>query len=128
MLYRTKYLALSLILLVSPGKSIPSNVLSKEQKVESVVDSVVEISTTNPGTFFETIAPALVYGFLFFGCIYTLSKMRNNDVLESSMSDLVGNIAPSVIPANNIAPQPLSEMAYQMGAQAEDYQLASFRE
>ena len=66
MLYRTKYLALSLILLVSPGKSIPSNVLSKEQKV----DSVVEISTTNPGTFFETIAPALVYGFLFFGCIY----------------------------------------------------------
>ena len=40
--------------------------LSKEQKVESVVDSVVEISTTNPGTFFETIAPALVYGFLFF--------------------------------------------------------------
>jgi len=43
--------------------------------------------------------------------------MRNNDVLESSMSDLVGNIAPSVIPANNIAPQPLSEMAYQMGAQ-----------
>jgi len=124
MLYRTKYLALSLILLVSPGKSIPSNVLSKEQKV----DSVVEISTTNPGTFFETIAPALVYGFLFFACIYTLSKMRNNDVLESSMSDLVGNIAPSVIPANNIAPQPLSEMAYQMGAQAEDYQLASFRE
>lgn len=62
MLYRTKYLALSLILLVSPGKSIPSNVLSKEQKVESVV----EISITNPGTFFETIAPALVYGFLFF--------------------------------------------------------------
>ena len=54
-----------------------------------------------------------------FSCIYTLSKMRNNDVLESSMSDLVGNIAPSVIPANNIAPQPLSEMAYQMGAQAE---------
>ena len=45
--------------------------------------------------------------------------MRNNDVLESSMSDLVGNIAPSVIPANNITPQPLSEMAYQMGAQAE---------
>jgi len=89
---------------------------------------VVEISTTNPGTFFETIAPALVYGFLFFGCIYTLSKMRNNDVLESdSMSDLVGNIA-SVIPANNIAPQPLSEMAYQMGAQGGDYQLASFRE